>query len=262
MAKDQPIVIKKVRKGGHGGAHGGAWKVAYADFVTAMMCFFLVMWLMGADEETKALIEHYFNHPNTPYNMGRDPASDISRPMGEMEGTGESILRGTNGIIEEASNPSSDRAWEVIHGNWRVKLEALLKDAKAYALQSSSDSVKFSVPADLVFEAGSANLRPGAAKILDTVAGAIDSYKGHFNITNHTADRRIASEEFQSNWDLSGARSTLLLRYMVEKHGFDAKRLSAMGYADQRPLVDNTDAANRQLNSRIEFVLSRRAPAQ
>ena len=84
-----PIIIKK--KVSHGGHHGGAWKVAYADFVTAMMCFFLVMWLMGADEETKATIAHYFNHPNTPYHEGRDPKSDVARPMGEKTGQGDSV---------------------------------------------------------------------------------------------------------------------------------------------------------------------------
>src|SRR6201996_3886256 len=66
----QPIIIKK-KKGGHGGHHGGAWKVAYADFVTAMMAFFLVMWLMGADEATKAAIEGYFKDPGS-----QSPISD------------------------------------------------------------------------------------------------------------------------------------------------------------------------------------------
>src|SRR6185436_2153719 len=83
---EQPIIIKKIKGGGGHGHHGGAWKVAYADFVTAMMCFFLVMWLMGADEATKAAIAHYFNHPNTPWKQGGDPKTDIVNPMGEKQG--------------------------------------------------------------------------------------------------------------------------------------------------------------------------------
>src|SRR5689334_16383909 len=91
------IVIKKKRGGGGHGYHGGAWKVAYADFVTAMMAFFLVMWLMGSDEETKAAISHYFNNPSTPWKQGRDPQSEAVHPMGEKTGAGESILNGNDG---------------------------------------------------------------------------------------------------------------------------------------------------------------------
>jgi chemotaxis protein MotB len=260
--KEQSIVIKKVKQGGHGGAHGGAWKVAYADFVTAMMCFFLVMWLMGSDEETKALIEHYFNHPNTPYNIGRDPSSDMSRPLGEEEGSGASILRGTDGVMEEQNNPSTARAWEIEHGNWRVKLEELLKQSRVYGLQSNSESVKFSIPQDLIFVNNTATLAPTAAEHLDRIAKAVLGYKGSYLVTSHTADRRIASDEFPSNWDLCSARSTTILRYFIEKHRFNPKKLAAIGFADQRPLFDNNDDVNRGRNTRIEFVLSRRAPGQ
>ena len=262
MAKTESIVIKKVKKGGHAGAHGGAWKVAYADFVTAMMAFFLVMWLMGSDEEIKAEIEHYFNHPNSPYNAGRDPASDTARPRGENDGSGDSILRGTNGILEEQMAETSDRAWEVENGNWRVRIEESLSNTGIYAIQSSSDHVKFSLSDELVFENNTANFKGSAASALDRIASMIKEYPGQFVVTAHTADRRIASEEFQTNWDLSAARSTMVLRYLLEKHGFDPKKLSAMGYADQRPLVENINDKARKTNSRIDFILTRRNPAQ
>jgi chemotaxis protein MotB len=100
MAKEkQAIIIKKKKGGGHAGAHGGAWKVAYADFVTAMMCFFLVMWLMGSDEETKSAVAHYFNHPNTPWKDGRDPKSDVTNPLGEKDGQGNDVVPGAGGFV-------------------------------------------------------------------------------------------------------------------------------------------------------------------
>src|SRR5450631_4118203 len=98
--KGVTIIIKKKKGGGHGGHHGGAWKVAYADFVTAMMAFFLVMWLMAVDEDTKAAISHYFNHPNTPYKAGRDPSSDAVHPLGEKNGQGDTILEGAEGGLQ------------------------------------------------------------------------------------------------------------------------------------------------------------------
>jgi hypothetical protein len=95
------IVIKKVKKGGHGGAHGGAWKVAYADFVTAMMCFFLVMWLMGADEVTKASIANYFNNPTSPEAWRPDLHDRDAIPLGNQTGAGESVLKGADGQVPE-----------------------------------------------------------------------------------------------------------------------------------------------------------------
>src|ERR1700755_3620220 len=77
------IIIIKKKKGGHGGHHGGAWKVAYADFVTAMMAFFMVMWILGMDEQTKASIEGYFSNPvgyKKGYSSGRRPVSVGNSP--------------------------------------------------------------------------------------------------------------------------------------------------------------------------------------
>ena len=79
--KDQPIIIKKVVKGGHG-HHGGAWKVAYADFVTAMMALFIVLWILGQDDSVKANIAHYFNDP-----------------IGFAEGKGPSVIDGSGNKI-------------------------------------------------------------------------------------------------------------------------------------------------------------------
>jgi chemotaxis protein MotB len=94
--KKKSIIIKKVKKGGHAAAHGGAWKVAYADFVTAMMCFFLVMWLMGADEATKAAVAAYFNNPNSPEAWRPDLHEREAIPLGVETGAGESVLKGAD----------------------------------------------------------------------------------------------------------------------------------------------------------------------
>jgi hypothetical protein len=99
--KKAQIVIKKVKKGGHGGAHGGAWKVAFADFMTAMMCFFLVMWLMGADETTKAAIAAYFNNPSSPEAWRPDLHDRDAIPLGNQTGAGETVLKGAEGDVPE-----------------------------------------------------------------------------------------------------------------------------------------------------------------
>lgn len=99
--KKATIVIKKVKKGGHGGAHGGAWKVAFADFMTAMMCFFLVMWLMGSDEVTKASVAAYFNNPTSPDSWRPDMHDREAIPLGNKTGAGDTLLKGAEGDVPE-----------------------------------------------------------------------------------------------------------------------------------------------------------------
>src|SRR5437870_1925924 len=93
----QPIIIRRVQGGGGHGHHGGAWKVAFADFMTAMMCFFLVMWLMGTDEEIKASIADYFNNPTTMKVFRPEISDKKAVPFGNNTGTGEQILNGAKG---------------------------------------------------------------------------------------------------------------------------------------------------------------------
>ena len=90
MSGGEAPVIRVVRKKKAGdGHHGGAWKVAYADFVTAMMAFFMVMWLLGSDEETKAAIADYFNNPTSAWR--KDLSDKDTVPLGDMTGAGENI---------------------------------------------------------------------------------------------------------------------------------------------------------------------------
>ena len=160
--KGVTIVIKKVQAAG-GGAHGGAWKVAFADFMTAMMAFFLVMWLMGSDEETKQQIAHYFNHPNTPYQSGRDPQSETERPLGEKNGEGESLLKGTDGGVPDdmVQMPLRDLKDEV---------EQKLSDiAFGVELDAEIDTLKFSLIVDEVFEEGTTEIKHSVKPKLDYI---------------------------------------------------------------------------------------------
>src|SRR5947209_1764045 len=137
--KKQTIIIKKI-VGGHGGSHGGAWKVAYADFVTAMMCFFLVMWLMGSDEETKAKIASYFNNPTAPLrlDMTEDPL-----PLGDRTAAGDNVLKGAEGQVPEDMIERPSRKFVVNAQEGKKKgevIDRLLED------QLDLQSLRFTVP--------------------------------------------------------------------------------------------------------------------
>src|SRR5262245_31400940 len=96
-AAPRPVIVIKRKKAGHGGHHGGAWKVAYADFVTAMMAFFLVLWLMSADEDTRKQIASYFNNPSGPGEMsgtaGAGMGNAIEVPKDQMKNLREKIQK-------------------------------------------------------------------------------------------------------------------------------------------------------------------------
>lgn len=104
--KEQPIVIKKVKKGGHGGHHGGAWKVAYADFVTAMMAFFIVMWILASNEEVKEQVAGYFQDPGIfSYESGRDGSPvDIKIMAAQKKKDGEGNAQGQGQGDEQSAS--------------------------------------------------------------------------------------------------------------------------------------------------------------
>ncbi len=253
MAKksEATIVIKKVQGGGHGGAHGGAWKVAFADFMTAMMAFFLVMWLMGADEETKSSIAHYFNHPNTPYSAGRDPASDEAHPLGEKAGSGENVLSGLNGAVPEdlVQNPLRSQSEQVAENKQMAELVQEVLDGKLFDLEINISSIKFSVPEKLFFKESSLAFEKGADKYLDRLGQVLKGYQGKITIDAHS--------DAQNSYEFSMSRAVNIMNYMITRKWVNEERMTPIGSGARRKIAseDTPDAHDR--NRRIEFTMNR-----
>jgi chemotaxis protein MotB len=258
MADAPVIVIKKKKGGGHGGHHGGAWKVAYADFVTAMMCFFMVMWLLGADEETKAAISHYFNHPNTPYNAGRDPQSEEARPLGEAQGSGEEILKGLDGqtpdeLVERPMRPVQQQ--RMAHQELGELAQEVMED-QLYGLDVSIDTLKFSVPEELLFNPGQTALKPGSEKYLARLGRILTTYRGFVRIEGHTDDQPEAGSKFGSQFEFSLTRAVQVMKYLVQKDFLQEERILPIGTGARRPFSGGETPESRRKNRRIEFTLS------
>lgn len=259
MAKEESVIIVKKKKAGGHGHHGGAWKVAYADFVTAMMAFFLVMWLMGSDEETKTSIEHYFNHPNTPYKGGRDPLSKTTNPLGEMQGDGEALLNGAEGqtpedMVQSPARPSSDAIAE--YKDIRSKVQSDL-EALTYGIELSLDHLKFSVSEDQLFEPGSAELKPGAAQILDKIGKAISHYTGYMTIEGHVDSKATADQTGgASPYEFTMSRAVSVMNYFVSHRLMAEDRISPVGAGPKRAIASETTEEGRHKNRRIEFTLT------
>lgn len=254
--KGVTIVIKKVQAGG-GAAHGGAWKVAFADFMTAMMCFFLVMWLMGADEEVKQEVAHYFNHPNTPYQSGRDPQSTTITPLGEKVGEGESVLKGSNGGIPEDMVQTPLR--EV-----KEQIEQKLSDiAFGVELDAEIDVMKFSILGDEVFEEGSTDIKKSAKPKLDQIGRLFQKYSGYILVEGHLDKKKSLTGE--DPYLFSTARALSIMSYFTKPQKgrdpasiMDENRFCPRGVGSRRTWSVNGGDTTR--NRRVEFTLSQKNP--
>jgi chemotaxis protein MotB len=256
--KKQAIVIKKVKGGGGHGHHGGAWKVAFADFMTAMMAFFLVMWLMGSDEETKAAIAHYFNHPNTPYRSGRDPQSDTSNPLGEKKGDGDSLLKGAGAGIPEdlVKEPMRNTQSATAAGLDRIKQNVLDEtEGLAYAVELNVDSLKFSVPGDDLFEPDSKVLSAKGKVILDKLGPILRKYEGFLTIEGHTDAGKPTSGE--SPYEFSLGRAVTTMNHLVKNFNIQEERIFPVGAGGRKSYSTNRTPAGREKNRRIEFTLEK-----
>jgi chemotaxis protein MotB len=245
--KGTTIVIKKIQAA-PSGAHGGSWKVAFADFMTAMMCFFLVMWLMGADEEVKKEISHYFNHPNTPYNKGRDPSSEAVNPLGEKMGQGDNIMRGADGGVPDdmVKQPLRDMKDEVEKkiGDITFGLE----------LDTEFDELKFSVLGDEIFEEGATKVKASATKRLDQMAKLFEHHQGQIMIEGHLDQRPMISGD--DPYLFSTARAVEVMNYFVKHHKMDPARFCPRGIGSNRAWRATASAGQDSRNRRVEFTIS------
>ena len=106
-----------------------------------------------------------------------------------------------------------------------------------------------------LFDEGSADLKPRAMEVLDVVADELKDIPNHIRIEGHTDDRPISTPQYPSNWELSSARATSVVRYLVDNHDIPQNRISALGYGEYRPVKPNNSIENRALNRRVDIVI-------
>lgn len=236
----QPIIVVK-KKGGHGGHHGGAWKVAYADFVTAMMAFFLVMWLVNQSDQIKAAVAGYFN----------DPAAS-----GQMKGKG--ILQGSS--APKIPEPQSEKQREL------NLLRAAAQNIKTLMEQNADlDNLRNQVEMTITsrglkiqlidkdekmafFELGSARLNPEAEKIIGIIGHELAKLPNNIVIEGHTDSRQYSTQHY-TNWELSAERANAA-RYTLMKNGVTREQVFGIeGYGDRFPKIvdDPMDERNRRV---------------
>jgi chemotaxis protein MotB len=237
MSKRPIIVIKK--KGAHGGHHGGAWKVAYADFVTAMMSLFIVLWLMNSTPQIKKAVSGYFNDP-----LGR--ASDTGT---DRLGDGPNIS-----IDEKNVAKLRDAIQKAI-----MKQADLSKLSKNVKITITNEGLRIELLEDkggTFFDSGSARMSDTGIKLLDVIASQLLPLPNHLMIEGHTDAQPYSADNTYTNWDLSTDRANSARR-VLQQQGLPDSRISQVrGYADQmlRVPADPTDPSNRRISLIVQWV--------
>jgi chemotaxis protein MotB len=269
--KLQPIIIKRVKKGGHA-AHGGAWKIAYADFVTAMMAFFLLMWLLGSTSEgDKKGISDYFQSPLKVAMQGGAGAgasnsiisgggNDLTQQVGQS--------RKGDGEVKSAKKMSGDQAKIERAKNEAQKLAALAAKI-AGAISSNPRMAEFSSQIKLevtpdglqiqivddqrrpMFDSGSATVKPYMRDILVEIGAALSGVDNKISLDGHTDSQTYGNAaRGYSNWELSADRANASRRELIAAGMPESKLARVVGMAASLPFDTSNPLAptNRRIS--------------
>jgi chemotaxis protein MotB len=274
--KLQPIIIKKVKKGGHG-HHGGAWKIAYADFVTAMMAFFLLMWLLGSTTEgDKKGIADYFASPLKVALMGGSGAGDSNSIL---NGGGES-LTSTVGQVKrgevqaerntinlhklKAEQQRAEAArLEALKQEIQDRLQAsekLRELAPQIRLDMTRDGLRIQIVDDQgrpMFDSGSAVVKSYMRELLRAIGSVLTEVPNRLTLEGHTdAAPYPGGERGYSNWELSADRANASRRELIAGGLAEDRVLRVQGLASSQPF--DVDDPRSPQNRRISIIVMNR----
>jgi chemotaxis protein MotB len=246
------IIVKKKVKGGHG-AHGGSWKVAYADFVTAMMAFFMVMWILGMDENTRKAIEGYFSNPigfKKGYSSGASPLASGSSPASvQRQAVMLALRKLQEQRFQEVSALLRTRVDSASIGGLKAKVEiTVTKTGLRIELIEAGRG-------DTFFPFGSPVMRETGRRALSLIAGELIRLENPVVIEGHTDAARYARRDY-TNWELSAGRANAARR-ILEELGLPASRVvEVIGMADKvlKYPAEPLNPANRRISILLPFL--------
>ncbi|HEY0843370.1 flagellar motor protein MotB [Methylotenera sp.] len=271
----KPIIVKKIKKSG-GGHHGGAWKIAYADFVTAMMAFFLLMWLLGSTSKAqKEGIAEYFKTPLKVALMGGDSvgASDTL-----IKGGGGKDMTKKQGQVKPVDGPpGKQKAVDIKDAKaalekaeaeklelLKEKLEKSIEDSptlskfkKQLLIDITTEGLRIQIVDEQnrpMFESAKAEMQPYAKQILKEIGQMLNGVTNKISLSGHTDAAPYSSgEKGYSNWELSSDRANASRRELIAGGMDEAKLLRVVGLSSVS-LFDKDDPLN-PINRRISIIV-------
>ncbi len=239
MSKTHPTIIVKKRSG-HGGHHGGAWKVAYADFVTAMMSLFIVLWLLNSSKKVQEAVGGYF----------KDPTGTAAKIGSTMEGAGENFT-----LTKDNMPKLKEQLEQKIH-----ELTNFEKFKSHIEMTVTSEGLRIELmesASGTLFDVGSPKLNNDGRELLISLAQEMGKLPNKISIEGHTDSKPYATSGNYSNWELSTDRANAARRLM-QANGLGASQVTQVrGFADQRlrKLNDPLDPSNRRISLIVQYIL-------
>ena len=238
MDKNRPIVIVK-KKAGHDGHHGGAWKVAYADFVTAMMALFIVLWLLNSSKQVQEAVGGYF----------KDPTGTSKKVGSNMAGAGENFILTRDNMpklkeqLQKAMQQMTDFNKLKSHIEMTVTTEGLRIEL------SESATGTF-------FDSGSPKLNENGRQLLVTLAQELGKLPNKLSIEGHTDSQPYTAATNYGNWELSADRANAARRLMQDNGVREDQVRQVRGFADQRLRKPEApfDPANRRISVIVQYI--------
>lgn len=213
------------------------WMISYADFITLMFAFFVVMYALSSLNEGKYKIL----------------AESVSKAF-KAQRTEPVIPE----LIRQESGPLLlDAFTQTFTGDFRKVHHALegLEKAGIVSLNVERRGVVISMADKVVFDSGRADIKTDAEKVLDDIAWVLKDMQNQIKIEGHTDNVPINTPQFPSNWELSSARALNILKYLVAKHDINPVKISATGYGEFRPIAPNDNSIDMAKNRRVDIVI-------
>jgi chemotaxis protein MotB len=240
-ASNEPIVVFVKKKGGHGGHHGGAWKVAYADFVTAMMALFIVLWLLNTNADQQKAIGAYF----------RDPSGKGKEMGSGQAGSGQDLVIKKDDMskLKETLAQAIKQMPDFQKLQQQVQMTVTGEGLRIELLETEKG---------MFFESGNASPSETGKELLDTLAEELGKLPNRIMIEGHTDAKPFASNGGYSNWELSSDRANSARRLM-QSTGLRADQVTQVrGFADQK--LRKTDAPDDASNRRVSVIVQYTTP--
>ncbi len=227
------------------------WLVSYADFITLLFAFFVVMYSISSVNEGR-------------YRTVSESIKAALNPLSNHSGENRIINVGEAKSVQKGRNPSDAKLAVLRRVSQQIQTisDQPMKDLVALVtvIQKINGDIVITIPDRLLFNSGEATIRTEALPFLKGLGGVIMELNRHARVEGHTDNVPIRTAQFPSNWELSSARSVMVVRVLSELYGVPADHLAAVGHADTRPVTKNLDPEQRAKNRRVEVVILEQAP--
>lgn len=211
------------------------WLLTYADLITLLLAFFIVMYSMSQIDSKRF--------------------SEVSQAL-------HGILRGGSSVLKIKNLESISSGHGIMKvGNLKMLQSKIHQQAEKIGRKGdiitevNERGLIIHIMESAMFDEAKAELKPRAREILNLVVADVINLPNHIRIEGHTDDRPINSSQFPSNWELSTSRAAQVVRYFIDNHGYPPDKISAVGFASYRPYIPNTSIENRARNRRVDIVV-------